>query len=231
MGENKNMTLDLTTGTVRDFEQLPEDTWIPARLIKREVIHWSDEYKRYDLSTDELLLSLFKKYSAVRNEEVEERQIAKELKSYQFSFSFKPLANKKYINYVVRGRTGIFLNFETEDGEFRPNKLAQFYLGAGGTQTKKGEKTDVDSILGNYVAFKVESNKSKTNGKVYQQVIKLRELTDEELIQAKLVENDIRKVEKAIDEAEKKVLEDTTDNIGLSQTYVLGDSENKEIPF
>jgi hypothetical protein len=110
------------------------------------------------------------------------------------------------------------MNFETDEGEFAPNKLAKFFLGAGGLQPKSGTKVDVDDILGNYVAIQVENTKGKNN-KVYQKVNAVRELTDDELIRAKSVEQDIAKIEKALQEQEEKTTgQDYTQTPILEQT-------------
>ena len=226
---------DLTVGNVREFETLPEDTWVLARLAKREVIRWVESEHKFATSADEVLIKLIQKAKKVEGDDVESRVVQDEIKSYQFSFTFNLLEGKKYAGYRIKGRTSIWLNFEKADGTFQPNKLAQFYLGAGGIQPKVGEKTNIDSIIGNYVAIKLESNKNQKTKKVYQQVVKVRELTDDELIRAKSNEIEINKIENALKQAEEKSFETTTPGLDkkLTQTPVLDTKEQniKDIPF
>jgi hypothetical protein len=156
--------------------------------------------------------------------------IRAELKGYQFSFVFKILDQKKYAGYVVKGRTGVWLNFTNSSGEEDPNKLARLYLGAGGSRGKKGEHLDIDSVIGNYVSIKVESQKNQKTRKVYQQVIEVREATTDELVTAKTNEFEVDRVEKALKEAEEKSFSETT---SLTQKPVM-DLEPQtpgEIPF
>ena len=221
--------MDLTVGETKKFDALPEDTWILARLVKRDVVRWVDADRKFSTSADEIIIKLMKKLSLADNEE-DQWAIRKELKGYQFSFTFNILDQKKYAGYTVRGRTGIWLNFTNTAGEEEPNKLALFYLGAGGARKKKGEKVSIDSIIGNYVAIKVESSKNKTTRKVYQQVIEIREVTTDELVTAKTNEVDFERVEKALKEAEEKPVSET---ISYTQKPVL-DVEPQtpgEIPF
>ena len=226
---------DLTVGNVKEFETLPEDTWILARVAKREVIRWVEVEHKFATSADEVLIKLMQKAKKVEDDDVESRVVQDEVKSYQFSFTFKVIEGKKYAGYYVKGRTGIWLNFEKADGTFQPNKLAQFYLGAGGVQPKVGEKVNIDSVIGNYVAIKLESNKNQKTKKVYQQVVKVRELTDDELIRAKSIELEINKIENALKQAEEKSLENSTPGLSkdLTQKPVLDTKEQniKDIPF
>ena len=196
--------LDLTVGETRKFEELPEETWILARLVKRDVVRWSENDRKFSTSADEVIVKLMKKLNAAEDER-DQMAVRMELKSYQFSFTFKILHQKKYAGYVVRGRTGIWLNFTNTNGEEDPNKLARLYIGAGGVRGKKGEHLDIDSILGNYVAVKVESTKNKTTRKAYQQVTEVRELTTDELVAAKTNEVDVDKVERAMKAAEESL--------------------------
>lgn len=226
---------DLTVGNIKEFETLPEDTWILARLAKREVVRWVELEHKFATSADEVLIKLMQKAKKVEGDDVESRVVQDEIKSYQFSFTFKVIEGKKYAGYYVKGRTGIWLNFEKTDGTFQPNKLAQFYLGAGGIQPKVGEKTNIDSVMGNYVAIKLESNKNQKTKKVYQQVVKVRELTDDELIRAKSIELEVNKIENALKEAEEKTEQAHVKGLDakLTQTPVLDTKEQniKDIPF
>lgn len=221
--------LDLTVGETHKFEQLPDDHWILARLVKRDVLRWVEVEKKFKASADEILVKLVKKLAASQDNE-EQWAIRAELKPFRFSFVFKILDQKKYAGYIVKGTTGIQLNFTNTWGEEEPNQLAQFYLGAGGKRIQKGERTDIDSILGNYVAIKVESKKNQQTRKVYQKVVQLRELTVEELVIAKTNEVAADKVEKAIKVAEEKSFTETT---VFTQKPVM-DSEPQtpgEMPF
>ena len=221
--------LDLTVGETRKFEELPEDKWILARLVKRDVVRWVESERKFSTSADEIIVKLMKKL-AQAEDEGEQMAIRVELKGYQFSFTFKILDQKKYAGYVVRGRTRIWLNFTNTSGEEEPNKLARLYLGAGGSRGKKGERLDIDSIIGNYVAIQVESQKNQKTRKVYQQVINVRELTTDELVVAKTNEVEVDRVEKALKAVEEKSL---SESIPLTQKPVL-DSEPQtpgEIPF
>jgi hypothetical protein len=221
--------LDLTVGETRKFEELPEEKWILARLVKRDVVRWVESERKFSTSADEIIVKLMKKL-AQAEDEGEQMAIRVELKGYQFSFTFKILDQKKYAGYVVRGRTGIWLNFTNTSGEEEPNKLARLYLGAGGSRGKKGERLDIDSIVGNYMAIQVESQKNQKTRKVYQQVVNVRELTTDELVIAKTNEVEVDRVEKALKAVEEKSL---SESIPLTQKPVL-DSEPQtpgEIPF
>ena len=221
--------LDLTAGETKKFEQLPEDKWILARLVKREVLRWSEAERKFHASADEIIVKLMKKL-ATADDASDQAIVRKELSAYRFSFVFKILDNKKYAGSIIKATTGIFLNFTNTWGEDDPNQLAQLYLGAGGVRIKKGERTNVDSILGNYVAIQVESKKNQQTRKVYQRASKVRELTTDELAVAKTNEAEIDKVEKAVREAEEKALSDT---MPLTQKPVLDQEPQTpgEMPF
>jgi hypothetical protein len=223
--------LDLTIGESRKFEELPEEKWILARIVRREVIRWIETDRKYGTSADEIIVKLMKKLALADNES-DQWAIRAELKGYQFRFVFKILDQKKYAGYSVRENTGIWLNFVNTAGEEEPNKLARLYLGAGGIRGKKGERANIDSILGNYVAIKVESNKNQKTRKVYQQVVDVRELTTDELVTAKTNEFEVDKVEKAMKEVEEKALLGS-DTASFTQKPIM-DLEPQtpgEIPF
>lgn len=223
--------LDLTVGEVKKFEQLPDDQWVLARLIKRDVIHWLESEHKFNTSTDEVLMKLVKKLNSA-TEEIDQRTIRAELKGYQFSFTFKVLDSKKYSGYTVKARTSIYLCFVNTEGEFEPNKLAQLYLGAGGQQVAKGARADVDSVLGNYVAIQVQSQKNQKTRKVYQQATKVRELTTEEMIRAKANEAEIDRIEKALKEAENKSLSASESGQSITQMPAMDTQQKVEdIPF
>jgi hypothetical protein len=230
--------MDLTVGETKKFEELPEDKWVLARIVKRDVIRWVEADRKFNTSADEIIIKLMKKLAASQDES-EQWAIRAELKGYQFSFVFQILDQKKYAGYVIKGRTGIWLNFTNTAGEEDPNKLAKLYLGAGGSRGKKGERVDIDSIIGNYVAIKAESQKNKTTRKVYQHVIDVRELTTDELVTAKTNEYEVDKVEKALKAIEEKTLTETVSliNFGTLDSFTqkpVMDSEPQtpgEIPF
>lgn len=223
---------DVTIGEVKKFELLPDEKWILARLVKRDVVRWSEVDSKYLTSSDELLKKLILKATSASSDE--DKLITRnELKGYQFSFTFKVLEDKKYSGYAVRGRTGIWLNINNTEGEYDPNKLAKFYLGAGGEAGKKGASLDIDSILGNYVKIKVESNKNKTTRKTYQQVTDIDVLTVEELTRAKENETIIDTLAKAMKDAEERTLQEYGEKNNFTQTPVLEQDQEKkkEIPF
>jgi len=147
-------------------------------------------------------------------------------KSPQFSFVFKPLDDLKYSGYFVRGKTGTRVAFEKQDGTYEPNKLAQFYTGAGGERAARGERLDIDSIIGNYVAIKLKSDKNQNTKKVFQQVVAIRVLTNDELVKAKTVEMQVKEVESAILTEKKKVLEQTLGERDITQTPILEHMED-----
>lgn len=223
---------DLTVGEVKKFEQLPDDKWVLGRLVKREVVRWVESDHKFLTSTDEVLMKLMRKLEAT-DDEIEQKLIRNELKAYQFSFTFKILEDKKFSGFVVKARSSIYLCFNNTDGEREPNKLAKLYLGAGGLEAKKGEKMNIDSIVGNYVKMKVESNRNQQTKKVYQSVVEVGQLTTEELTRAKVNEVEIMKIEKALEEAEKKSLSASLSSGNLTQAPVLENkpANDKEIPF
>jgi hypothetical protein len=183
-------------------------------------------------SSDELLKKLILKATGASTEE-EKIATRRELQGYQFSFTFKILEDKKYSGYVVKGRTGIWLNINNTAGEYDPNKLAKLYLGAGGEEGKKGQTMDIDSIMGNYVKIKVESNKNQKTKKTYQQVSDVQVLSDEELTRAKENETIINAIEKAMKDAEERALQDYAEKNNFTQKPVLDvdPAQNKDIPF
>ncbi|MGI0059775.1 MAG: hypothetical protein ACREBJ_08395 [Nitrosotalea sp.] len=221
---------DLTVGESKKFEQLPEDSWVLARIIKRDVVRWVESEHKFNTSSDEVLVKLMRKLN-LTEDEIEQRNIRKEISSYQFSFTFKPLQDKKFAGYIVRGRAGVWLNFTNTAGEYEPNKLARLYSGAGGEEAKKGEKINIDSILGNYVKVQVKSDRNEKTRKVYQHVVDVKTLKTEELALAKENEVEIDKIEKAMKASEEKSLEKT--HLGeIVQEPVMGKEDNtKEVPF
>ena len=226
------MSFDCTIGEVKKFELLPEDKWILARLVKRDVIRWSEVDRKFLTSSDELLKKLILR---VKNAEANEDHSAvrSELSGYNFNFTFKILEDKKYAGYVIKGRTGIWLNINNTSGEYDPNKLAKFYLGAGGREGTKGQTMDIDSILGNYVKIKVESNKNQKTRKTYQQVTEVQVLNDEELTRAKENETIINTLAKAMQDAEERTLQEFAEKNNFTQKPILDidPSQSKEIPF
>lgn len=221
--------LDITVGEVKSFEQLPDDKWVIARLVKRDVIRWVESDHKFNTSTDEVLMKLMSKLRSAPDE-LQKKLVSAELNGYQFSFTFKILDSKKYAGYIVKARTGIHLCFNNTHGEFSPNKLAKLYLGAGGAQVEKGERMDIDTILGNYVAIKVDSQRNQKTKKVYQQVVEVRELSTEELTTAKVNENEINKIEKAVEDAELRAQAEP--GVPFTQTPTLEKQERAEdIPF
>ncbi|MEQ1678481.1 MAG: hypothetical protein ABL876_17430 [Chitinophagaceae bacterium] len=222
--------LDVTVGEVKKFEQLPDDIWILGRLIKRDVVRWIESEHKFNTSTDEVLMKLMQKLRGATDEN-DQRAIRTELNSYQFSFTFKVLESKKFAGYTVKTRTSIHLCFKNTEGEFEPNKLAQLYLGAGGQEGKTGERMDIDSIMGNYVAMQVQSQKNQKTRKVYQQVTKVRELTTEEMIKAKSNEVEIDRIEKALKEAEHTSLGSTEPGVPLTQRPAIEGQRAEDIPF
>jgi len=227
---------DVTVGETKEFELLPEDTWIPVRLASRSVIKYDGV--SYKPSTDDLLKRAFD-VLVKANKAGDEEAIAianEDLRKFQFQFTFKPLVSKKFAGYRVQGNTGLYLSFRKPDGEFAPNKLAKYYLGLGGKQVGKGENVNIDSVLGNYGAIKVQSEKNKKTSKVYQRVADIRELNDVELAQAKIVELDLKKIEDAIRAAEEKSFVDAGPSVsGEPQIPILeqqsGLQTGGKIPF
>lgn len=202
---------DLTAGETKKFELLPEESWVLARIVGRGVIRYDGT--TYKNSTDDILRKTFAT-EAKAKASGDDGAIAvarEEMKRFQFQFLFQPLAHKKFANYRVRGNTGLFISFVNSEGEDTPNKLAKFYLGAGGAKVEKGKNVDIDSIVGNYVAVKVKGKKNQKNGKVYQDVYDIRELTDDELIAAKTVEAEVRKIEDALRTAEAAAAKSVSD--------------------
>lgn len=231
---------DMTVDESREFELIPDDKWVLARLVRRDVIRWDEESHKYVDSTDDILKKILISLNKARSAEDESRiqELVQDVKAYQFSFVFSPLEDKKWANYSVRGRTGTWIAFEKKDGTHSPNKLAQFYLGAGGKTAKKGEKINIDSVIGNYVAIKLSNNKGKSNGRVYQQVTSVRELTTDELARAKSVEVEIRKIEEAVKAAAHAVSDRDQEVEGASITQKpvmeteLGSADSSgEVPF
>ncbi|MGH9426476.1 MAG: hypothetical protein ACRD2L_09260 [Terriglobia bacterium] len=224
---------DVTVGETKDFEQLPEDTWIPSRIMSRNVIRYDGT--SYKPSTDEILKKAFNALKAARDrQDSAAEEIANaELKRFQFQFVYKPLTDKKFAAYRVRGNTGLWMNF-TRDGE--PNKLAQVYTTAGGKKPEKGQNVDIDTIIGNYVAIQVSSEKNKKNNKVYQKVSDIRPLGDDELGKAKVIEVELKKIEEAVKAAEEKARTDAeppaTDTVIETQRPILeSKGKDQEVPF
>lgn len=221
---------DLTVDDSKSFELLPEDKWILARVVRRDVVRWLETERKYANSNDEVLRKLFVSLTKaeVGGDELRIRDLLQELKGYQFSFVFKPLEGVKYTGYFVRGRTGTRISFYKTDGSYEPNKLAKFYLGAGGKEAKRGERLNIDAILGNYVAVKLQHDKNQTTKKVYQQVVDVREVTNDELVQAKSVELEIKEIESKLVEEKKKLLEKTLGEDGVTQRPILEGVEHED---
>ena len=205
--------LDLTVGETKEFERLPEDQWIPARLTKREVIQWDEDQRKFFPREDKDLKVAFKAVLSYERgikggsdgSDAELKVLKDTLYSHRLNFLFQPLGDKKFAEYRVRMRTGITISFNAPDGTYAPNNLGKLYLDAGGKTAAKNERIDLDSIIGNYVAIKVENTKNKTNNRIYQQVIGVRQLTDAELARAKAVENEIRTIEEEVEKEREKL--------------------------
>lgn len=222
------MAYDITAEEGKEFELLPEDKWVLGRLLKRNVVKWVAADSKYVDSNDELVTKARIALAAAEasGDDVRIREMVNEVKAFQFRFVFRPLESKKSAGYTLMGRTPTRLIFENAGGAPNPNKLAQFYLGAGGVRVKTGERLDLDSIIGNYVAMKLQNEKSANNGRIYQQVVALRPLTNEELLRAKGIEIEVKEIEKALAEEKKKILQQTLDNLDVTQTPIMEAEQN-----
>jgi hypothetical protein len=205
---------DVTVTVGRDYELLPEDKWIPARLMSRGVQRFDGT--TYSPSTDDVVRQAetnLKKAQAL-GDAVQLHLAWNNIKQYVFQFTFKPLLDKKFSGYTVRGNTGLNIQFENSTGDYEPNKLAELYLGLGGSRAGKDGKLDIDSVIGGYAAIKlVNKPGKKTTGKrrVYQNVVAVRALTDDELAQAKILEIELKHIEDAITAAEAKAEAEAAD--------------------
>lgn len=227
---------DVTVGVSKKFEQLPEDKWFAARLTRRSVIKYDGV--TYKESTEDLLKRAYAnlKKAESTGDDLTIKTAWEEFKKFQFQFWLKPLVSKTFANYLVKGNTGIIPKFVVDDGTYQPNKLALWYVALGGKQADEGKSIDVDSVVGNYAMVQVTGKKNQATGRVYQNIAKLREITDSELAEAKVIEVDIKKVEDEIaarDEARRlaEIEAGSKEEAGVgdvTQTPVLEKTEGSE---